>query len=149
MSGGVNGAGDAPPEHVSITDQIEGLTRLDLEGLRAVWRVHYGAPPKLRSPELLGLCLAWRLQAGAHGGLDHATRRKLQGRKRVQVAGAELGPGAKLRREWQGQIVEVTVEEGGFRHEGRLFHSLSAAATAIAGTRWNGPRFFGLRQGAR
>ena len=25
------------------------------------------------------------------------------------------------------------------------FKSLSAAATAIAGTRWNGPRFFGLR----
>ena len=26
-----------------------------------------------------------------------------------------------------------------------LYPSLSAAASAIAGTRWNGPRFFGLR----
>ena len=50
-----------------------------------------------------------------------------------------------LRREWQGRIIQVTVEEEGFRHGGRFFKSLSAAATAIAGTRWNGPRFFGLR----
>ena len=29
-----------------------------------------------------------------------------------------------------------------------IFPSLSAAATAIAGSRWNGPRFFGLRDAA-
>lgn len=40
----------------------------------------------------------------------------------------------------------MVVEEDGFRLEDRLFPSLSAAATAIAGSRWNGPRFFGLRQ---
>jgi len=59
--------------------------------------------------------------------------------------GLQLGVGARLRREWQGRTVEVEVEAGGFRWEGRLYPSLSAAATAIAGTRWNGPRFFGLR----
>jgi hypothetical protein len=134
---------------IPVVDRIEALARLDLEGLREVWRTNYGAPPKLRSTELLRLCLAWRLQADAHGGLDHDTRRKLQRRKRVQVEGMELGAGARLRREWRGRIVEVTVEEGGFRHEGQIFGSLSAVATAIAGTRWNGPRFFGLRAGAK
>ena len=32
-----------------------------------------------------------------------------------------------------------------FRWEDEMFPGLSAAATAIAGSRWNGPRFFGLR----
>ncbi len=130
-------------------DQIEALGRLDLEGLRAVWRARYGAPPKLRPIELRRLCLAWRLQADVLGGLDHDTRRKLQRRIRVQVEGMELGIGARLCREWQGWIIELVVEEEGFRYAGQLFKSLSAAATAIAGTRWNGPRFFGLRSGAK
>ena len=79
------------------------------------------------------------------GGLDRDTRRQLKRRQRVQAEGLELGIGTTLQREWRGRIVQVTVEEDGFRHGGQLFKSLSAAATAIAGTRWNGPRFFGLR----
>ena len=126
-----------------LADEIEALTPLGLEGLREVWRNRYGAPPKLRSAELLRHCLAWRLQAEALGGLDRDTRRQLKRRQRVQAEGLELG--TTLQREWRGRIVRVTVEEDGFRHKGQLFKSLSAAATAIAGTRWNGPRFFGLR----
>ena len=132
--------GEAP-----LADEIETLMPLRLEGLREVWRIRYGAPPKLRSAELLRYCLAWRLQAEAPGGLDRDTRRKLKRRQRVQAEGLELGIGTTLRREWRGRIVQVTVEEDGFRHGGQLFKSLSAAAAAIAGTRWNGPRFFGLR----
>ena len=128
-----------------FADEIEALTPLGLEGLREIWRNRYGAPPKLRSAELLRHCLAWRLQAEALGGLDRDTWRKLKRRQRVQAEGLELGIGTTLRRDWRGRIVQVTVEEDGFRHEGRLFKSLSATATAIAGTRWNGPRFFGLR----
>ena len=67
----------------------------------------------------------------------------------MQPEGLELGVGARLRREWRGRTVEVVVEEDGFRWEERLYPSLSAAATAIAGTRWNGPRFFGLRRPGR
>jgi hypothetical protein len=33
----------------------------------------------------------------------------------------------------------------GFAWEGKTFSSLSEIAFAITGTRWNGPRFFGLR----
>ena len=128
-----------------LVDEIEALASLDLKGLREAWRDRYGAPPKLRSAELLRHCLAWRLQAEALGGLDRGTRRTLKGRQQVRAEGLELGIGATLQREWRGRIVWVTVEEDGFRHEGRLFKSLSAVATAIAGTRWNGPRFFGLR----
>ena len=128
-----------------LADQIEALMPLRLEGLREVWRNRYGVPPNLRSAALLRHCLAWRLQAEALGGLDRDTRRQLKRRQRVQAEGLELGIGTTLRREWRGRIVQVTVEEEGFRHKGQLFKSLSAAAAAIAGTRWNGPRFFGLR----
>ena len=129
----------------AITLQVEALEGLDLEGLRAAWHARYGAPPPLRSVELLRLMLAWRLQAGAYGGLDRETRRRLKRRGAIEAEGLALGVGARLRREWQGRVVEVEVEESGFRCQGTLYPSLSAAATAIAGTRWNGPRFFGLR----
>jgi hypothetical protein len=134
---------------VDVAGEIDSLERLDLECLRALWRKRYGPPPRLRSVELLRLSLAWRLQAGAMGGLDCETRRQLKRRGRIRAEGLEFGIGAKLRRDWLGQtaevVVEVVVEEDGFRWNGRTYRSLSAAATAIAGSRWNGPRFFGLR----
>ena len=90
--------------------------------------------------------LAWRLQAEALGGLDRESRRQLKRRGTLQAEGLALGVGTRLRREWQGRLVEVEIEASGFRWQGTLYPSLSAAASAITGTRWNGPRFFGLRQ---
>jgi Protein of unknown function (DUF2924) len=130
----------------AIAREVNALAGLDLEGLRAAWRARYGCPPSLRSVELLRLMLAWRLQAEAFGALDRETRRRLKRRGAIEAEGLALGVGARLRREWQGRIVEVEVEASGFRWQGTLYPSLSAAATAIAGTRWNGPRFFGLRE---
>lgn len=85
------------------------------------------------------------MQAEALGGLDRAARRQIARIGRMQPEGQELGLGARLRREWQGRMVEVVVTPEGFRWEDRSFPSPWAAATAIADTRWNGPRFFGLR----
>ena len=128
--------------------EVEALAGIDLEGLRAVWSIRYCRPPPLRSVELPRLMLAWRLQAEALGALDRETRRRLKRRGAIEAEGLALGVGARLRREWQGRIVEVEVEveASGFRWQGTHYPSLSAAATAIAGTRWNGPRFFGLRE---
>ena len=39
----------------------------------------------------------------------------------------------------------VTVLAEGFAWNGKTYPSLSQVAFAITGTRWNGPRFFGLR----
>jgi hypothetical protein len=132
-----------------IAIDIAGLAALDLDALRGRWRARRGRAIALRSPELLRLLLAWDLQAEALGGLDAETRRRLRRRGRVQAEGLELGVGARLRRSWRGAPVEVLVEEDGFRWEDRLYPSLSAVATAIAGSRWNGPRFFGLRGAGR
>ena len=128
-----------------VRAEVEALERLDLDGLRGFWRARYGVPPAIRSPDYLRLMLAWRMQAAELGGIERGHRRQLAASGRLEPEGRSLGIGARLAREWQGQAVEVVVEEAGFRWEGRTYKSLSAAATAIAGTRWNGPRFFGLR----
>ena len=50
-----------------------------------------------------------------------------------------------LGREWNGQMQRVTVLADGFAWNGKTYPSLSKVAFAITGTRWNGPKFFGLR----
>lgn len=128
--------------------EIDALAALDLAALRSIWENRLGPAPRLRSPELLRHLLAWRLQVEAFGDLDRETRRRLAARGPVEAEGRQLGIGAILRRDWQGRRIEVVVETEGFRWEGRVFPSLSAVARAVTGTRWNGPRFFGLRTDA-
>lgn len=128
-----------------IAAEVERIAALDLGALREIWAHRYGETPTLRSVGLLRQLLAWRIQAEAFGDLDRATRRALQRQRSGEAEGFHLGIGARLTRQWQGREVEVIVEVDGFRWENRTFRSLSAAATAIAGSRWNGPRFFGLR----
>lgn len=129
----------------SIEDEVEALEALDLEGLRLFWRRRYGAPPKLRSPELLRLMLTWRIQARAFGGLDSDTRRGLR-RPTGEKGHVVPSGGTRLTREWQGVRHEVTaLGEGGFLYDGERYQSLSQIARLITGARWNGPRFFGLR----
>ena len=125
--------------------EVAHLLTLDLEGLRAVWRKRYGPPPKLRSVQLLQLNLAWRIQSEAFGGLDAETRRRLRRGGAGAAAADRLQPGVRLIREWKGVPHEVAVEDGGYRYDGKLWTSLSEIARHISGTRWNGPRFFGLR----
>lgn len=128
-----------------LEDDLQRLRDLNLEGLRAFWKDRFGPPRKLRSPDLLRYMIAWRLQAAVHGGLDHETRRKLEGRGPIEAEGKQFGHGTVLRRQWQGRLIEAIVEEDGFQWDGELYPSLSAVARAATGTRWNGPRFFGLR----
>ena len=45
----------------------------------------------------------------------------------------------------EGHMQRVAVRADGFAWNGRTYPSLSKVAFAITGTRWNGPKFFGLR----
>ena len=128
-----------------VDDLVAEVANMDLDELRDNWRRRYGAPPPLRSEPIMRMLLAWRVQAEAHGGLDAETRKALARTGPVAPEGRHLGIGATLTRNWKGREVTVTVEEHGFRWKDDLYPSLSAAATAIAGARWNGPRYFGLR----
>jgi len=132
-----------------ITAEVRALAALDLTGLRDEWRRRYGPPPRMRSKDLLARLLAWRIQAAAFGGLDAATIRLLNNEKSGPPP-IRLEPGTRLAREWQGRRHEVEVLERGFRYRAATYGSLSEVARAITGTRWNGLRFFGLREvGAR
>ena len=131
----------------AIYDEVRALERLDLYGLRDEWRKRYGEPPKLRSRELLGLQLAWKIQADAFGGLTPEVKAKLRAPGKIK-AGPQLMVGTRLTREWKGEPQVVLVTEAGLEWNGQTYKSLSAVARAITGIRWNGPRFFGLRDEA-
>jgi hypothetical protein len=128
---------------VSVTDQVRALEALGLEGLREEWRRRYGPPPTMRSPDLLRRNLAWRIQAEAFGGLDDWTLKALFGRTALH---APASVGTRLAREWRGVRHEVEVVADGVRYREKLYASLSEVARTITGVRWNGPRFFGLRE---
>ena len=129
---------------MSVENEVRALEGLGLHELREVWRGRFGAQPRLRSPDLLRRCLAWRIQTLAYGGIDPGLRRRLRGEGRV---GEGLEEGGRIVREWRGQRHEVEVVDGGYLWNGRLFKSLSPIAFEITGTRRNGPGFFGLRPG--
>lgn len=131
-----------------ISTEVRALERLDLEGLRAAWRERYGPAPKLRSRELLGLMLAWRIQAEAFGGLDSVTRRKLKTETSGVRSSLDLAPGTVLTREWQGVPETVRRTEAGYEWRGRTYRSLTAVARAMTGGPRSGPLFFGLKEAA-
>ena len=125
---------------------LQRLQAADLRELRSEWEQRYGAAPPLRSPDLLRRLLVWRIQVAEQGGLDRVTRRLLTG----GAAGPEtlLSEGTVITREWKGVRHDVEVADGGFIYRGERWKSLSEVARTITGTRWNGPRFFGLREAA-
>lgn len=59
----------------------------------------------------------------------------------------DLKAGTVLVREWDGQQHRVMVLADGFAWKDKIYPSLTKVAFALTGTRWNGPRFFGLRDG--
>ena len=58
-----------------------------------------------------------------------------------------LKSGTVLVREFGGTRHTVTIVPEGFVWQEKTYSSLSAIAKIITGTNWNGPRFFGLREG--
>ena len=80
------------------------------------------------------------------GGIDR--RDRLAAAFRFQDRRLPL-PGALLTRKWKGRTIVVEVLAKGFRYENRSYSSLSAIATAITGTRWNGLAFFGVTRSVR
>jgi hypothetical protein len=140
-----------------IEAEIERLRGLDFTALQLSWRAVFGraAPANLSKTVLLRL-LAYRLQAQAFGDLSPTTRKLLDGLANealgsdgdaaVPLPGqGQLMPGTVLIREHDGQQHHVMVVKGGFVWNGTTYESLSKIAFAITGTKWNGPRFFGLR----
>jgi len=149
--------GPALPDRAALDNEIARLRDLDVEQLRARWHTVFKrrAPPHLPR-HLLFRILAYRLQADRLGDLDADTRRVLDriGGSMAETdrlvadlhrSRTELKPGTLLTREWDGHLQRVMVLADGFSWNGKTYPSLSKVAFAITGSRWNGPRFLGLR----
>jgi hypothetical protein len=139
-----------------LEEEIARMRDLDLSGLRARWHsVFRRKAPDHLPRHLLFRMIAYRLQAEKLGDLDRDTQRFLA---RI-AAGTDRGnevprrhrrhrlqPGTALVREWNGRSQRVLVLDEGFAWNGTTYRSLTEVACAITGTRWSGPRFFGLPQ---
>jgi hypothetical protein len=136
-------------------EKLEGLPTLDRGALIKEWTIHFGSkPPPRLSRQTLTLGIGHALQVKAHGGLSRRHAKRLDQLIAQRRSGndlqipttppTELRPGVRLMREWNGQTHTVDVVDNGFVWRDRNFTSLSAIAREITGTRWSGPRFFGL-----
>ena len=96
--------------------------------------------------------IGYRLQVKHLGALDFSTRRALErsldARSPIRATPTSnrksIRPGAVLIRQWRGANHQVTVLDHGVLYREKRYRSLSEVAREITGTRWSGPRFFGL-----
>ena len=141
----------------SISAQLAALPTLPMTELWALWDQHFPRRPSHRNRNYVESRLAYRIQELAYGAMPTNIRKMLveAGAKHSKIKSAAgrnaqtlLMPGTTLIREWDEREHRVTVTPDGlYELNGQVFKSLSAAARHITGTQWNGPKFFGLRDG--
>ncbi len=128
--------------------EIAGLSALSRADLVERWVGLHGSPPiETMTEGLLARGIAYEMQVRQIGGLTPAERKALgalaQGRSNPNPGA--LKAGTRLYRSWRGVTQEILVLEGGYSWQGKSYASLSEVARAITGTRWSGPRFFGVK----
>jgi hypothetical protein len=142
------------PVAPAVEAELDRLAAAPIAHLRARYRELFRSdPPKAFGPDLLRRSVAHRVQETAYGGLSRPIQRLLD--RMIKDYAAKPGgrivmprrvkPGSMLVRQWKGKSHRVTVLAEGFAYDGKTFGNLSEIAVLITGTRWNGPRFFGLR----
>jgi Protein of unknown function (DUF2924) len=145
------------PRHRDAMIELGKLEQLSRAELRALWAKELAEkPPQSLGRDILALGIAYARQERLYGGLSRRVAKELDrllaraladgNPDTPRVSGSPLPrAGTILVREWQGTPHHVTVTHDGFLWNGKAHRSLSSIAHAITGTKWNGPRFFGLR----
>jgi hypothetical protein len=145
------------PVDRAVETELDRLAVMPIAQLRVRYReVFHSDPPKAFGPDLLRRSIANRIQEKAYGGLSRSAQRLLDQMMKAYatkpggriVLPRQIKPGSVLIREWKGKSHRVMVLADGFAYDGKTFGNLSEIAVLITGTRWNGPRFFGLRSKA-
>ena len=138
----------------ALAAEIASLSKLSIDDLRERWSAMYGrAPSRAIGRSFLTRAIAYRLQERVYGGLKPSTRRLLARVAEETATGSspkkprnrKAQTGTILIREWQGNAHRVTMLDDGVSFNGKHYRSLSEVAREITGSRWSGPRFFGLR----
>ncbi|MDP9412612.1 MAG: DUF2924 domain-containing protein [Pseudomonadota bacterium] len=138
---------------IALDDRIEALRSLSTGQLRQEWQRVWKEPAPRLGHDLLRRGIVWKLQEQEQGGLPRSVTRELERLARQLERGRPLGlertakPGTRLVRQWRGRTFHVAVMDDGFLFEDRRYASLSQIAQVITGTKWSGPRFFGLAGG--
>ena len=155
----------------AVRSEIEALRKLTSKALRARYLEMFGEESPSCNRGYLFRRVAWRLQALAQGGLSEQARRRaaelacdadlrlraprsfwqeLEQNYRNESRDPRLPPaGTELTRHLRGQQLRVMVFERGFEYKGKPYESLSAIASQVTGTRWNGFAFFRLNSGVK
>ena len=145
------------PHHRDAIIDLEKLKQLSRAELRALWtKALAEKPPPSLGRDILALGIAYARQERLYGGLSKPVVKELDRLLARALADGNIDTrqlptnplpraGTILVREWQGTTHHVTVTDAGFLWNGKPHRSLSSIAHAITGTKWNGPRFFGLR----
>ena len=137
---------------MTLEQSLTALATMSPVQLAAEWQRVLKTPAPAMTPDLLRRGIAYRLQEQVHGGLKPSVIRELEriGSQSdrtapVAVAGMHIKPGTRLVRDWGGATHHVLVDEEGFIYRDQRYSSLSEIASTITGTKWSGPRFFGLK----
>lgn len=142
------------PADPAVEAELDRLAKEPVAALRLRYHgLFRSEPPPAFGPDLLRRSIAQRIQEKAYGGLSRPTQRLLDQLAKTTATkpnyqlelARRIKPGSELVRTWKGRTYRVVVQQRGFAHDGNTYASLSEIASLIAGTRWNGPRFFGLR----
>jgi hypothetical protein len=138
----------------TVLARLAALKTTPTSQLKQQWRDLFESEPPPYNRRFLESRLAYRIQELAYGGLKPETIARLEALGEQLASGKKLRrwddekrpiAGTRLIREWQGVEHCVTVRDDDYEYQGRPFKSLSAAARAITGTRWNGWVFFGFK----
>ena len=150
--------GEDKERDATVLARVAALKRMPVNDLKAEWKALFGTDAPNNSRGFLELRLAHRIQELTYGGVARETTKLLNalsdevrkpGRKTMISDPRNPVVGTRLVREWDGAEHTTIVLRDGFEFEGRKYKSLSAIARHITGTRWNGYRFFGLREARR
>jgi hypothetical protein len=148
----------------ALINAIMALKTASLEELKAKYAAILGqASPCSNNKAYLWRKIAYRLQEVEYGGLSAETQSRISelierydpvnnkmfrpqnepGKNRGTGRDTRLPiPGAIIRKEYKGQILEVKVLERGFEYQGQIYRTLSSVAKAVTGAHWNGHLFF-------
>lgn len=131
-----------------MIEQIQ-QPKISTEHLRAQWTVAFGFdPPRGLGHDLLARAVSHRRQEKADPAASRTLRTELRRWDERSAAtkrrSSILKAGTQLIREWQGETYLVTALEEAFEFRGTQYASLSEIAGVITGTKWSGPKFFGL-----
>jgi Protein of unknown function (DUF2924) len=138
----------------TVLAQLTAIKAAPVADLKQKWRDLFDREPPPYNRRFLEDRLVYRIQELAYGGLTEEAVERLDAladelggktpKHRTALATRPIA-GTRLLREWKGVEHCVTVRQDDFEYQGRPYKSLSAVARQIAGTRWNGLVFFGLK----